>query len=209
MELRQLRYFVAIAEAGSLSRASERLRVAQPALSMQLANLEAECGTQLFERTNRGVRLTASGALLLRHADTILRQVNEATQAIRSSADLTGQVSIGLPTTVSDAFVSALLQRVEAELPGVTLRVAEHMTASLGDMLADGALDLAILMNAPDQASVAMQPLLLESYCLAPRAARTWRGGTPSRCRSCCPAPAASCASCWRRRPCRWAAASR
>lgn len=167
MELRQLRYFVAIAEAGSLSKASERLRVAQPALSMQLANLEAQLGTQVFERNNRGVRLTPSGTLLLRHAESILKHVNEATQAIRrSAADVTGHVSIGFPTTVSDAFVITLLARAEAELPDVTLRIAEHSTAYLGDLLTDGALDLAILMNAPEQASVSMQPLLLENYCL-------------------------------------------
>lgn len=166
MELRQLRYFVAIAEAGSLSKASERLRVAQPALSMQLANLEAQLGTRLFERSNRGVRLTASGVLLVRHAESILKHVNEATQAIRSSADITGEVSLGFPTTVSNAFVTALLARAQAELPGVRLRIAEHMTAFLSDLLNDGVLDLAILMNAPDQASLSMQPLLLENYCL-------------------------------------------
>jgi LysR family transcriptional regulator, nitrogen assimilation regulatory protein len=81
MELRQLRYFVAIAAAGSLSKASERLRIAQPALSLQLANLEAYLGTKLFERYNRGVRLTQSGTMLLQHAVTILKGVNDASAA--------------------------------------------------------------------------------------------------------------------------------
>lgn len=167
MEFRQLRYFVAIAEAGSLGKASERLRVAQPALSLQLANLEARLGTELFERYHRGVKLTQAGTLLLRHAELILQAVADATQAVRRGADsISGRVSIGFPTTVSDAFIGQLLQRAAAELPDVHLRVAEHSTAHLADLLGDGSLDLAVLMNAPDQTSVSMQRLLLESYCL-------------------------------------------
>lgn len=167
MELRQLRYFVAIATAGSLSKASERLRVAQPALSLQLANLEAQLGTKLFERYNRGVKLTQSGTMLLQHAVTILKGVSDATEAIRCrSDDVQGQVSIGFPSTVSGGFIAAVLTRATAELPGVRLHLSEHTTAHLSELLRDGELDLAILMNAPDHASVSMQPLLLESYCL-------------------------------------------
>ena len=167
MELRQLRYFVAIAAAGSLSKASERLRVAQPALSLQLANLESHLGTKLFDRHNRGVTLTQSGTTLLQHAIAILNGVNDATQTVRrSSGDIKGQVSIGFPTTVSGAFVAALLTRAESELPGVRLNLSEHSTAYLSDLLREGELDLAILMNAQDHPSTSMQPLLLESYCL-------------------------------------------
>jgi LysR family nitrogen assimilation transcriptional regulator len=179
MELRQLRYFVAIAAAGSLSKASERLRIAQPALSLQLANLEAYLGTKLFERYNRGVRLTQSGTMLLQHAVTILKGVSDATEMVRRpSDDIQGQVSLGLPSTVSASFVAALLARAAHELPSVRLHLSEHTTVHLGELLRDGELDLAILMNAPDQASVSTQPLLLESYCLISRAGHDVTGDT-------------------------------
>jgi len=83
MSLHQIRYFVAVAEEEHVGRAAERLRIAQPALSRQIRNLEAEVGTALFERTSRGMRLSSAGALFLSHARAILSSVESATAALR------------------------------------------------------------------------------------------------------------------------------
>ncbi|WP_394831879.1 LysR family transcriptional regulator [Pendulispora rubella] len=83
MSLQQLRYFVAVAEEEHVGRAAERLRIAQPALSRQIRNLEAELGTTFFERTPRGMRLSSSGAVFLPHARAILSSIESATAAIR------------------------------------------------------------------------------------------------------------------------------
>ncbi|WP_394827170.1 LysR family transcriptional regulator [Pendulispora albinea] len=82
MSLQQIRYFVAVAEEENVGRAAERLRIAQPALSRQIRNLEAEFGTELFERTSRGMRLSSSGAVFLPHARAILSSVESATAAL-------------------------------------------------------------------------------------------------------------------------------
>lgn len=167
MDIRQLRYFLAIAEAGSVTKASEMLHVAQPALSLQLANLEAHLGTRLFDRFSRGVKLTTSGQLLLEHAKTILRDVENATRSVRCASErIQGRVSVGFPTTVSTSFLGAFLHEIHTNLPGVLLHLAQLSTARLRDMLTDGALDMAILMDTPEHASVSIQPLLIENFCL-------------------------------------------
>ena len=167
MDLRQLRYFVAIADCGSLSKAGERLRVAQPALSIQLASLEAECGSKLFNRHHRGVTMTESGRILLRHAETILRSVTEAGEALRSQASaVDGDVSLGIPTTVTDLFVGRLLAEAQARHPQIRLRIVEHNSGSLAEMLNAGVLDLSILMNSQDDTATNSHPLLIETYCL-------------------------------------------
>src|SRR5258707_1227417 len=96
MELRHLRYFVAVAEEEHYGRAAQRLRVAQPALSRQIQDLEREIGFQLFDRLPRGVRLSAAGRALLEDARLILRQVNEATmRAERVARGLAGNLRVG------------------------------------------------------------------------------------------------------------------
>lgn len=182
MELRQLRYFVTIADCGSLSKAGLRLRVAQPALSIQMASLEAECGSKLFDRHHRGVSLTNSGRILLRHAETILRGVNDASEALRSqAATVDGQVSLGVPTTVTDLFVGRLIAEMQEKHPQIRLRLLENSSGVLAEMLAEGILDLSILMNSQEDQVTNSHPLLIETYCVvsppgaAPQADETIR----------------------------------
>jgi LysR family transcriptional regulator, nitrogen assimilation regulatory protein len=109
MDIRQLRYFVGVVEAGRFTAASRRLRVAQPALSHQVISLERELGTKLLEREARGVRPTASGASFLEHARVVLRDLERAREAITETGGaVSGRVAIGLPTTVAPVLAKPL-----------------------------------------------------------------------------------------------------
>src|SRR5690606_41129247 len=101
LDLRRLRYFVAIAEAGSLTRAARLLRIAQPSLSHHLAEIEAHLGTRLMNRSTRGIELTETGQTLLRHGQLVLKEVERAEQAVREqAAEPSGTVTIGLLSSV-------------------------------------------------------------------------------------------------------------
>jgi len=102
MELRQLRYFVAVGEEQHYGRAEQRLRVAQPALSRQIQNLEAEIGFKLFERLPRGVKITAAGEFLLKEARRILVEINDATaRAKRIASGQSGTLKVGFVQSIS------------------------------------------------------------------------------------------------------------
>jgi LysR family nitrogen assimilation transcriptional regulator len=104
MDLRQLKYFLAIADAGSFSKASQKLFVAQLSLSQQIANLEFELKTKLLLRSPQGITPTTAGSVLYRHARQILRQVDQIGADIRKdSGSEVGPVALGLPTTMAVA----------------------------------------------------------------------------------------------------------
>src|SRR3954447_4818585 len=142
MELRHLRYFVAIAEERSFTRAAERLWVAQPGLSAQIRRLESELGVQLFERHTRGVDLTDAGELFLERARTTLA----AADAARSTGHdlehgLVGSVRLGIVTGVGWPGTPALLGRFGHQRPAVELAVMETYGGTLLRDLRDGRLD--------------------------------------------------------------------
>ncbi len=156
MELRHLRYFVAVGEEQHYGRAAERLRVAQPALSRQIQDLEREIGFQLFDRLPRGVRLSAAGRALLEDARLILRQVNEATmRAERVARGLAG-------TLVPASFLQFRQGQPEAELQLSPLSSLDQVQA-----VRSGRLDAGYVFNMPkndlelDQVQVASQKLVL------------------------------------------------
>lgn len=167
MELRQLKYFTRIVEIGSMTRASQSLHVAQPALSLQINRLEEELGKKLLMRSVRGVTPTEAGLAVYKQAQLILKQV-EATQLIAHQADLgpAGRVAIGLPWTVTSVLGLKLLQHVRTHFKSVRLEVIEGPSSVLASMLAQGKLDLAVLFDASVDAGLRMKPLVSEPLML-------------------------------------------
>lgn len=148
MELRQLRYFVAIAEHGTFSKAAAKVHIAQSALSHQLAQLEDELGAELFLRSRRGATLTEAGVLFHEHALSILRQVADAQASVSSMLKSpSGRVIFGLPHSVSHALALPIIAAVRRELPLVNLELTEELTGNLSQQLQAGALHLSILFD--------------------------------------------------------------
>jgi DNA-binding transcriptional LysR family regulator len=142
MELRHLRYFVAIAEERSFTRAAERLWVAQPGLSTQIRRLETELGVKLFERHTRGVDLTQAGELFLERARVALAAADVAGATGRDlEAGTVGSVRLGIASGPRWRHASNLLQRFNHERPGVELTVLEAYGGTLWRDLRDGRLD--------------------------------------------------------------------
>ncbi|CAG4892422.1 LysR family transcriptional regulator [Paraburkholderia gardini] len=151
MELRHLRYFVAVAEAGSLTVAAERrLHTSQPSLSRQIRDLEDEVGAELFNRSARGVELTAAGKAFLDHARLALTQVDAATEAARRAAQPARQVfALGFLTGQEMTWLPRAMQVLRDELPNIEVTVSSHYSPDLADALARGKLDLAFLRAEP------------------------------------------------------------
>jgi LysR family nitrogen assimilation transcriptional regulator len=148
MELRQLRYFVATVDHGSISRAAAALHVAQPALSHQIQILEKELDALLLHRTRQGVQSTDAGKTFYAHAQAILKQVLDAKTSVgQASGQLSGTVALGIPQSVSAAFALPLLKTVHAAHPDVTLQLTEELTGNLIEPLRSGRLNLAILFD--------------------------------------------------------------
>lgn len=126
MELRHLRYFVAVAETVSFTAAAQRLNISQPPLSQQIRNLEEEVGTRLLERSSRHVELTEAGADFLNHARTILGQVEHATAQARAiGSGQVGMLNIGTTGSVLLGQLSTLIARFSDRWPGVFVRIHE------------------------------------------------------------------------------------
>lgn len=167
MELRQLRYFVAIAECGSFSRAAEKVFVAQSALSHQIAQLESELDTPLFHRSRRGIELTEAGRRFAPHAVSILRQTEEAiTSARQTSDEPSGKVVFGIPHSASNALALPLLKAVRQRLPRVQFELTEELTGNLRQQLTTGQINLAVLFDDGNLPEFEHTPLLSERMYL-------------------------------------------
>jgi DNA-binding transcriptional LysR family regulator len=141
-ELRQLRYFVAVAEEGSLTRASERLHIAQQSLSEQIRTLEAQLGVTLFERSNRGVTLTEVGAVLLREARPALAQAERAVEAVRRAASgEQGELRVGFLSSVANHVMPPIVRAFRERHPGIALQTEDVPIAALVAGLREGRLD--------------------------------------------------------------------
>ncbi|MBL8428225.1 MAG: LysR family transcriptional regulator, partial [Dechloromonas sp.] len=184
MELRQLRYFLAIAEQGSLSKAAATVYVAQSALSHQLAQLEAELGQPLFHRLPRGVELTPAGRAFHPHALAILRQVEDARHSLnQAEGETVGKVIFGIPHSVSQALALPLLKAVRAALPRVELELTEELTGNLIPQLRTGLIHLAVLFGDGQLDEFRSHPLLEEALLLISPADAPDAPGGPIRLR--------------------------
>lgn len=167
MDLRQLRYFVKVVECGNVTRASEALHIAQPAISQQMRNLERDLGMQLLERSVQGVAPTAAGQTLYRHAVELLRQADSTRELLRQDAELPqGRVSVAMPSSTARMMAIPLARTIRDRYPGIALELLEAPSAELGSLIGGGRVDLAVVVDAVETRGVAAQRLLTEALYL-------------------------------------------
>lgn len=167
MDLRQIQYFIALFEDGSVTRAAKRLNIVQPALSMQIARLEEELRQQLFERGAHGMAPTAAGRLMYRLFLPIVRDIARAReQLVQRDEIVTGHVAIGMIASVTESVLAESLARLNARYPHVEVSVADGYTATLIDAVAGGQLDAAIINKPRGRLSLDSQALLDEEMVL-------------------------------------------
>jgi LysR family nitrogen assimilation transcriptional regulator len=171
MQFRHLRTFVCVARNGSFSRAAEILHIAQPALSQQIKQLEDELGTALFVRYARGVRLSRAGETMLDGAEDILLRIATLKMSVQVEATtVSGDVRLGLPTTVVKLLGRSIAKRMDLDHPGIQLHLIEAMSGHLCDWLAKGQLDVAILYDPPFYSNfpnaMTVRPMLREAFSL-------------------------------------------
>ena len=146
MELRQLRYFVAVAESGTISRAAERCRITQPSLSQQISKLERELGVELFDRLGRGVALTDAGQIMLPRARRILSDVREVEASLQTDLQKGhGRLALGAIPTIAPYLVPGLVATLREQYPDCDVIVREDLTQNLIEAIADNELDVAIV----------------------------------------------------------------
>ena len=168
-ELRQLRYFVAVARHQHFTRAAEELLLAQPALSQQVRKLERELGVQLFDRGHHSVTLTAAGAALLERAERILGDVDVALDEARSFAGrITGRVRLGAWQSM-EVGLPNLLASFRAAYPGVGVAVTEMVSDDMLGGVRNGSLDAAMVVHRPRLAvaELGIEPFITEPFALA------------------------------------------
>lgn len=145
MDLRDLRYFETIAELQHLGRASARLHRSQPALTSSVRRLEADCGAALFEKAGRGIRLTAAGKVLLKWAQRMRFDVEDARRELSAiGTGLTGHVRLGIVPTAAQFILPPVARQLLQEAPGVTLHTAVGLVDTLRPRLRAGELDLLV-----------------------------------------------------------------
>jgi LysR family nitrogen assimilation transcriptional regulator len=167
MDLRALRYFVHIAEVRSFSKAAVQLRVAQPALSRQVRKLEDELGVELIERAGRQIALTEAGSLLLERAHSLMRQVSQAADDVRShGADLVGAVTLGVSPATCEVLGPIITRECSRLYPKLRLNFVEGFSGFIFDRLLKEELTLCILHNPPRHRGIEIEPLLSEPMYL-------------------------------------------
>jgi LysR family nitrogen assimilation transcriptional regulator len=166
-EPKRLRYFLRIAELGSLTRAAEELHVAQPALSQHMRALEDEVGVKLLQRTSRGVALTEAGTRMVHEGRELLATMGASLERVREShAAPGGEVVIGVGQTIGSLLVVPLIEQAAQRHPGVRIQVREMLSGLLPELVRAGGVDFAISYNTPSGHGIAATPLLTEELCL-------------------------------------------
>jgi LysR family transcriptional regulator, nitrogen assimilation regulatory protein len=170
MDLRQLRFLVRTIESSSISQAARALHITQPSLSQRLRQLEAELGVALFERTPAGIRPTEVGTMVADRSRAILRMVdNLVVEARAVTHEPSGEVFIGLPTTMALHLTVPLVKAVRSRFPKVSLRVSEGMSGHIQEWVISGRLDLAILYTDESIDGLRIEKITDEDLCLISR----------------------------------------
>lgn len=163
MNLKQLEYFVRVAELGSFSKAAMILNIAQPALSRQVRLLETDLHVNLLTRTGRGVVLTEVGQRLFDHSVGILQLVARATEDIEAARDEpAGRIVIGLPPSMGRLLTPPLVDGFRRSLPRARLAIVEGLSTHLAEWIATGRVDVGLLHNPESQAAIEVTPVLDE-----------------------------------------------
>jgi LysR family transcriptional regulator, nitrogen assimilation regulatory protein len=171
MNLKQLEYFVQVAELGSFSKAAGVLEVAQPALSRQVRALETELKQQLFARNGRGVALTDAGKRLFDHSVAVLQLVSHAREDLGASRDApVGRVTIGLPPSIGRQLTLPLIDRFKKELPSARLSIVEGLSTHIVEWVTTGRIDVGMVYNPEAQPGLEITPLLQEALGLVSHA---------------------------------------
>lgn len=182
MELKELRYFVHVAELGSFAKAADVLDVAQPTLSRQVRALEVELGASLFHRTGRGVMLTPEGARFLDQARGVLHAAEAAVQVLHGgNRRLTGKVVCGLTPSIGRIMIPELVRRFRERLPGASLSVVNLLSVSLHDYLRAGRLDFAIMHRPLPSRELSITSLRTEDLHLVGARSHDRRPSVPLR----------------------------
>src|SRR5450631_2029637 len=173
MNLKQLEYFVQVAELGSFSKAAVVLDIAQPALSRQVRSLETELHQQLFLRNGRGVALTDAGKRLFDHSVAVLQLVSHAREDLGASRDEpVGRVTIGLPPSIGRQFTLPLIDRFKKELSSAKLAIVEGLSTHIVEWVTTGRVDIGLAYNPQTQPALEIVPLLEEPLGLVSRAGK-------------------------------------
>ncbi|MCP3023635.1 LysR family transcriptional regulator [Cupriavidus basilensis] len=168
MDLKQIQYFIALFEDGSVTRAAKRLHIVQPALSMQIARLEEELKQKLFERGAHGMSPTAAGRQMYRLFLPIMRDITHAReQLVQRDEVVSGNITIGLIASIAEGALAEALTSFRMRYPQVEVTVADGYSTTLIDWVAGGQLDVAIINKPRAQLSLDSRPLLDEEMVLA------------------------------------------
>lgn len=182
MDLKQIDYFVRVAELGGFTRAASALGIAQPALSRQVRLLEVELRQTLLTRDGRGATPTEAGRLLLAHGRGILHQVERAREELgRLRGALAGRVAIGLPTSLARALTVPLTRVFRQKMPDATISISEGLSAAMIESLVNGRLDIAVVYNAAPGADIEITALQVEDLFLVQSRAHAGTATGPIR----------------------------
>ncbi len=179
MDLKQLEYFVRVAELGGFTRASAALGVAQPALSRQVRLLEVELRQTLLARDGRGATPTEAGRLLLAHGRGILHQVERAREELgKLRGALAGRVAVGLPTSLARVLAVPLTRAFGRQMPEASISISEGLSAAMLESLINGRLDIVLLYNARASPDIELTPLQVEDLFLVQSRAHSAKSGS-------------------------------
>ena len=182
MNLRQIEYFIQVAELGSFSKAAVRLDVAQPALSRQVRALETELRETLLLRNGRGVTTTEAGRRLLEHGQGILQLVAAARDDLGARRDEpVGHIVVGLPPSLARRLTLPLIEMFRAELPKAKLAIIEGFSIHIAEWLTSNRVDLGLVYNPEPHPAIEVTPLLEERLCLIGAASKKGQRPLPAK----------------------------
>src|SRR6266513_3341513 len=175
LEIRHLRYFLAVAEAGSFSRAANRLGVSQPNVSQQLRDLETALRVDLFQRRGKRILLTSAGLIFQEHARAILRQIETFLQELSSEPQqLRGALHLGVVPILNVALIPQLLGMFAATHPGVSLKVEEISSTEIETALEEDRMDAGLGFLTRHSPNLGYERLYTDQFALIVHASHPW-----------------------------------